>query len=68
MLCIDANIIAFLQSRHKEKSGEKKLIPLTVSVSPAVWDVLETEENIINEAVTKIDIPEFSGEVGLMIF
>ncbi|VDM65332.1 unnamed protein product [Strongylus vulgaris] len=40
--------------------------PFTLTVTPAIWNILETEENIINEAVTSITIPEFSGQQELV--
>ncbi|KAL6741868.1 hypothetical protein Aduo_015083 [Ancylostoma duodenale] len=40
--------------------------PLTVTISPKLWNLLETKANIINEAVTSITFPEFSGRKSLI--
>ncbi|EYB81791.1 hypothetical protein Y032_0374g216 [Ancylostoma ceylanicum] len=40
--------------------------PLTVTISPKLWNLLETKANIINEAVTSITFPEFDGKKSLV--
>ncbi|CAJ0591348.1 unnamed protein product [Cylicocyclus nassatus] len=59
-LCIDANIVSLLRGKKPSKS------PFTLTVTPNIWNVLETEENIINEAVRSITIPEFDGQQDLV--
>ncbi|KAK6737271.1 hypothetical protein RB195_019768 [Necator americanus] len=50
-------------------SEEEKKIdsnqPLILTVSPKIWNLLETRANFVNGGVTEITFPEFSGKVGL---
>ncbi|EYB81795.1 hypothetical protein Y032_0374g217 [Ancylostoma ceylanicum] len=38
--------------------------PLTLTISPKIWNLFETKANIINDAVTSLKFPEQSGQEG----
>ncbi|KHJ84377.1 hypothetical protein OESDEN_15911 [Oesophagostomum dentatum] len=40
--------------------------PLTLTISPKIWNLLETKAGLINGAVTSITFPEFSGKKSLV--
>ncbi|KHJ80147.1 hypothetical protein OESDEN_20184 [Oesophagostomum dentatum] len=40
--------------------------PLTLTISPKVWNLLETKANIIQDAVKSIEFPELSGRESLV--
>ncbi|EPB78322.1 hypothetical protein ANCCEY_02552 [Ancylostoma ceylanicum] len=40
--------------------------PITLTVSPKIWTLLETKANIINDAVTSITFPDFDGKKSLV--
>ncbi|KAK6754751.1 hypothetical protein RB195_013627 [Necator americanus] len=40
--------------------------PLILTVSPKLWNLLETKANIISDTIKSITFPEFSGKKGLL--
>ncbi|KHJ82135.1 hypothetical protein OESDEN_18173, partial [Oesophagostomum dentatum] len=51
------------------RCDEKKINvkePLTLTISPKIWNLLETKAGLINDAVTSITFPEFSGKKSLL--
>ncbi|RCN30558.1 hypothetical protein ANCCAN_23675 [Ancylostoma caninum] len=38
--------------------------PLTLTISPKIWNLFETKANIINDTVTSLKFPEQSGQEG----
>ncbi|KIH45095.1 hypothetical protein ANCDUO_24869, partial [Ancylostoma duodenale] len=63
LLCACASLCV-VKSDNRTKININE--PLTVTISPKLWNLLETKSNIINEAVTSITFPEFSGKKSLV--
>ncbi|EYC08969.1 hypothetical protein Y032_0063g3460 [Ancylostoma ceylanicum] len=62
-------LLCFISKLNTVTCDENKINvdePITLTLSPKIWNLLETKANIINDAVTSITFPDFSGKESLV--
>ncbi|KIH55888.1 hypothetical protein ANCDUO_13946 [Ancylostoma duodenale] len=62
LLCFIFTVSTVICEENKVNPNE----PITLTVSPKIWNLLETKANIINDAVTSITFPDFDGKKSLV--
>ncbi|EYC22609.1 hypothetical protein Y032_0017g3454 [Ancylostoma ceylanicum] len=59
MITLLLPIVAFFSLCHAKINANE---PLSVSITPKIWNLLTTKANFINNAVTSIKFPDFDGK------